>query len=123
MTVRIIEQRYCDVCERDYEPDKPDWMILSAPNAPEDMEAAWDFCSYACLSRWIATDESEDEVETEQLMSDLGPETPKQRTPEELAAAQARLDAAMRDVGEMPQAMTLMEAIASGQMDFGRGPE
>lgn len=68
MSVQIIERRYCDVCERDYEPDKPDWMILSAPNAPEQVEAAWDFCSYACLTTWITTDEVDD------AGPDFGPE-------------------------------------------------
>jgi hypothetical protein len=58
MAVRIIETRYCDMCEADFS-DRPDWMILSAPNAPEDTDAQFDFCSYDCLVAWINTDEED----------------------------------------------------------------
>lgn len=57
MSVR--QQRYCDVCGVDYS-ERPDWMILAAPNAPAEVEAEWDFCSYACLSQWVTTDEVDD---------------------------------------------------------------
>lgn len=122
MSVRVIEQRYCDVCERDYDPDKPDWMVLSAPNAPEGIDAQWDFCSYACLTTWFSDEEETAESLDAKLEEGTPVEVVTTRTPEQLAEAQARLDAAMQQVDTAPP-MTLMEAIASGKLDFARGPE
>lgn len=59
MSVRLIEKRWCDVCERDYD-ERPDWMILSAANAPAEADAQWDFCSMACLTKWVTEDEPDD---------------------------------------------------------------
>jgi hypothetical protein len=98
MAVRIIETRYCDMCEADFS-DRPDWMILSAPNAPEDTDAQFDFCSYNCLVAWINTDEEEGAEAL--LVEDL-----KQN--EQAFVAQ--------DVQRPRPMMTLADAIATGSL-------
>jgi len=111
MSVRIIEQRYCDVCEVDYS-DKPDWMILTAANAPAETDAQWDFCSYSCLVTWINTDEDEQEnpngeqeAENTITVSDNAPILQQHS----IAPVQAP-----RPI------MSLADAIASGTLDFSR---
>jgi hypothetical protein len=47
---------------------------------------------------------------------------PKVRTPAELAEAQARMDAAMRVMTDKPP-MSLMEALASGKLNFDRSAD
>lgn len=103
----VITSRVCDVCKIEYSEGNPAWMILAAPNAPEDVVAEFDFCGYDCLQNWVNADD-EDE--------------PEAATPEVDPKAQARLDAAMKQVATN-SGMSLADAIASGKLDFTRGPE
>lgn len=92
MAVRIIETRYCDMCEADFT-HRPDWMILSAPNAPEDTDAQFDFCSYNCLVAWINSDDED-----------------------EAPSAEVPIVSIPQDVQPPRPAMTLADAIASGSL-------
>jgi len=101
MAVRIIETRYCDMCEADFT-HRPDWMILSAPNAPEDTDAQFDFCSYNCLVAWINTPDEDETAES------LGAAL-EQGTPVQIASVP-------QDVQPPRPMMTLADAIATGSL-------
>jgi hypothetical protein len=112
MSVTYVEQRVCDVCGVAFEPLIASWMTMTAPNLEEPTE--FDFCTWACLQSWVVSEVDEDTPDTD-LATELA-------TPE----AQEKLDKAMSELEERVAAMppmSLAEAIASGKMDFTRGPE
>lgn len=105
----VIARRVCDICAAEYDEEKAAWMILSAPNTPDDVVAEYDFCGWQCLHQWVTTDEE-----------DKTPPSDPANQDEE--SAQQRLTKAMAEMEAKPP-MNLAEAIASGKLDFTRGPE
>lgn len=119
MSVQITERRYCDVCEIDFDEAIASWMVISVPNAPEGMTPEFDICTWDCLVKWVTTEENPvDEDDSLSQMTDN--HTLPKTTP--APDAQAKLDAAMAAM-EMKPAMSLADAIASGTLDFTRGPQ
>lgn len=102
----VIARRLCDVCSVEYSEENPGWMIMSAPNAPSDVTAEYDFCSWQCLETWVTSPDEE----------------PKDEPVVTAADKQAKLDKAMDEM-ELKPPMSLANALASGALDFTRGPQ
>lgn len=95
--------RICDVCETEYTEENPGWMIMSVPNAPEEMgPVEYDLCSFDCLHSFV-TSPDEDEVVSHEETAPGQTRHPELQNP----------STARRQPQERPP-MTLMEAVAMG---------
>lgn len=106
--------RICDVCQAEYTEEIVSWMIINTPNSP--IEGEYDICSWPCLTSFVGDDDDEPAAPAQ---PDLAKEIATPEAQEKLDKAMAELEARMANTPPM----SLAEAIASGKLDFTRGPE